>query len=109
MKELQNKVIFISGKITGERIYECCEKFHDAWLMILDEWHGVYYEANVINPLDLKGIHFDVSHEEAMKICFEALKDCTHIYMLRDWKESKGAMMEHDFAIENNIKIIYEK
>lgn len=24
------------------------------------------------------------------------------------WKESKGAMMEHQFALDNNIKIIYQ-
>ena len=102
------KKIFISGKITGEPIVECVEKFHDAWLMVLDEWNGFYHSDSAVNPLELEGIHFGISHVEAMKICFEALKECTHIYMLKDWKQSKGAKMEHDFAKQNGLTIIYE-
>lgn len=102
------KKIFISGKITGESVYECTEKFHYAWLMILEEWNGFCHVDNAVNPLELEGIHFGISHVEAMKICFEALKECTHIYMLKDWKQSKGAKMEHDFAKQNGLTIIYE-
>lgn len=40
---------------------------------------------------------------------FDEVITCTHIYMLNDWKESKGAQMGHKFALENNIKIIYQK
>lgn len=99
--------VFISGKITGEPIYDCSYKFSDAWVNI----HILSKEGQIIeivNPLFIKGIHFGISHEEAMEICLEALKDCTHIYMLKDWKESKGAKIEHQFALDNNIKIIYQ-
>lgn len=99
--------VFISGKITGEPIEECYYKFGEAWLDII----GLIKEdqiIEIINPLWLKGIYFGISHKEAMEICLEALKDCSHIYMLRDWKESKGAKIEHQFALDNNIKIIYQ-
>ena len=105
------KKVFISGKITGEPIDECFYKFDEsgseAWLCVV----GLEKEDQIIktvNPLWLKGIHFGISHKEAMEICLEALKDCSHIYMLKDWKESKGAMMEHQFALDNGIKIIYQ-
>lgn len=103
------KKIFISGKITGEPVYECAEKFRYAWLMILEGWNGFCHVDSAVNPLELEGIHFGISHEEAMKICFDALKECTHIYMLEDWEESKGAKMEHEFAKQNGLTIIYEK
>lgn len=99
--------VFISGKITGEPIDECIYKFGDAWLDIAGEEKEDQTIEKVI-PLWLEGIHFGVSHKEAMEICLEALKDCSHIYMLKDWKESKGAMMEHQFAMDNGIKIIYQ-
>src|SRR5690606_28139233 len=99
--------VFISGKITGQPIAECIYKFSDAGWYI----YGLIKEDQIIeivNPLWLKGIHFGISHKEAMEICLEALKDCTHIYMLRDWKESEGARIEHQFALDNGIKIIYQ-
>ena len=65
-------------------------------------------KATTIEPLDLPGIVFGISHQEAMKICFNALKGCDAIYMLRDWKESSGATMEHEKAKEWGIKIIYQ-
>ena len=98
--------IFISGKITGERIRECVHKFEDAEYELVMR-HG-FFINNVVSPLELPGIHFGIPHAEAMKICMEALKECTHIYMLKDWKESKGATMEHEWAKENGLEIIYE-
>ena len=101
------KKVFISGKITGEPISECFYKFRDArWY--IDGLEKEDQIIEIVDPLWLKGIHFGISHQEAMKICLEALKTCSHIYMLKDWKESKGAMMEHQFAKDNGIKIIYQ-
>lgn len=99
--------VFVSGKITGEPIDECLDKFYGAWSYIV----GLEKENQIIeivNPLFLKGIYFDIPHKEAMEICLKELKTCSHIYMLKDWKESKGAMMEHQFAMDNGIKIIYQ-
>jgi len=103
------KKVFISGKITGEPINECYRKFVLATMEIHRQfkdysilWH------NIINPLGLDGIHFGIDHDKAMKICRAELKTCTHIYMLKDWKKSKGAKDEHQFAVDNGIEIIYE-
>lgn len=99
--------VFISGKITGEQIDECFHKFAEASLDVC----GLEREDQIIeivNPLRLEGIYFGISHKEAMEICFKELKTCSHIYMLKDWKDSKGAMMEHQFALDNGIKIIYQ-
>lgn len=34
---------------------------------------------------------------------------CSHIYMLRGWKRSKGARLEHHIAKVLGMKIIYQK
>ena len=102
---MKEKIIFISGKITGENIAQCFDKFYRAYHKLSDMTNNI----SCINPLFLEGIHFGISHEKAMELCFAELKNCTHIYMLKDWKESKGAIMEHQFSLDNNIKIIYQK
>jgi len=51
--------------------------------------------------------HFEEIKKEILKRAKDA-EACTHIYMLKDWKDSKGAMMEHQFAIDNGIEVIYE-
>lgn len=97
--------IFISGKITGEVIRECILKFNMAEIDLYTKFGG---DIRVVNPLHLKGIHFGIEHSKAMNICYEALEDCTHIFMLEDWKDSEGAGMEHIFAKRNKIKVIYQ-
>lgn len=103
------KKIFISGKITGESIYECANKFKQAQSDVLIEFWEFNSYMDAIIPLNIPDIHFGISHKKAMEICLNELKTCTHIYMLSDWKESKGAQIEHQFALENNIQVIYQK
>lgn len=98
------KIVFISGKITGENIVHCMFKFKQA---MLDK--EIRDFEIIINPLLHLDMYFGISHEKAMERCFNTLKTCTHIYMLSDWKESKGAKMEYQFAKDNGIKIIYQK
>lgn len=102
--------IFISGKITGEPIWDCMQKFS---AVERDWYYGSVLrevkDASFIDPLLIKGIHFGISHDEAMRLCFKELKNCDAIYMLKCWKDSKGAKMEHQMAKELGIKIYYEK
>src|SRR5690625_5996708 len=71
------KSIYIAGKITGEPIVECIRKFNNAEIEIYLQFREPH--PYVYIPLRLPGIHFGISHAEAMKICLEALKECTHI------------------------------
>lgn len=103
------KKVYIAGKITGEPVYACVDKFIDASYLI-EEWEGYDFElSSIINPLRLPGIHFGIPHEEAMKICLEALAECTHALFLSDWTESKGAQIEHQYCLDNGIGIIYQE
>ena len=102
--------VYIAGKITGEPVNECVEKFKLAQDTIrgfckLQNWA----ENHVVTPFDLPGITFGISHHKAMEICLEALKECDIIYMLNDWKDSPGARMEHELALKSNKEIMYQK
>lgn len=96
--------VFISGKITGEEISACMRKFEIAE-KVLDSFN-VFDE--IINPLKIDGVHFGITHDDAMEMCLDELQDCTHIYMLKDWQTSVGAKKEYKFAGENNIMILHE-
>lgn len=95
--------IFISGKITGEPIDQCYSKFKDA-----ENYAKYICSVDAVNPLDIPGIVFGINHNDAMSICFNALRECDAIYMLSDWKNSAGAKMEHEKALEWGLDIIYQ-
>lgn len=92
--------IYIAGKVTGLPRQEVMAKFRAAENKLSGEgWQ-------VINPTLL--ISEDASWEDAMKVCFAALAECQAIYMLVDWRDSRGAVLEHSKACEMGMKIFYQ-
>lgn len=92
--------IYIAGKVTGEPLKECKEKFLKAEFLLKRKGNSV------VNPMRLCSV--DSNWKAAMKICIKNLIDCDEIYMLTDWKKSKGARIEHFIAIVIGLKIFYE-
>lgn len=95
-------MIYIAGKITGERVSDCYEKFKRGSLEA-EEISGM----KAINPLEL-AVEFGMPYKECIGISFEALKKCKAIYMLDDWRKSNGAIVEHRYAENNNLEIYYQ-
>lgn len=93
--------IYISGKITG----------------IEDTAHQLFQDAEdfltrvkghrVVNPLKLEHNH-DKSWHSYLREDIKALCDCDAIYMLDNWTDSKGAIIEPTIAIYIGIKVIYQ-
>lgn len=44
-----------------------------------------------------------------MRVCITHLMECDAIYMLKDWKQSRGARLEHFIALKLGMRIIKEK
>ena len=91
--------IYISGKITG-----------------LDNFRYLFLSAEnslskkgftVINPCDLPEYH-DKTWKSYMKVDLEALKGCDYVFMLNNWKDSRGARVEHRLAKMWGKTIIYQ-
>lgn len=93
---------YISGKITGAEDYE--ERFEAAEKYL----NSKGYE--VVNPVK-KCSHLpeNSAWSDYMKVCVKELADCTHIYMLKDWNNSKGAIVERWLANSLEIEIIFEE
>lgn len=93
--------IYISGKITGLDNY--AEVFEQAEKTLTEQGY------EVINPTKLNHSNHNQSWESFMKIDLAEMLKCDAIYMLKNWRESKGAITEGYLAHTVKMKIIFEK
>lgn len=99
---IRKKRIYISGKITGNENH--IEEFTSAEYMLRER-----QECIVFNPIKLGVIFEGSTWEQYMLADLMILELCDTIYMLKNWKESKGAIIEHEKAVELGMNIIYEE
>jgi hypothetical protein len=93
--------VFISGKISGEPYEKVKEKFVRAEFVLRRKGY------TIVNPI--RFVPPTATHEQAMKLCIANLAGaCDTIYMLNDWEQSEGAVLEHLIAKACGIRIIYE-
>lgn len=97
-----SKKIYISGAITGTSDY--MERFAEAEKMLAKSGYEVVNPARVNAQLPK-----NTSHDEYMEMSFCMLKMCDIIYMLDGWKDSHGAGLEHEKALEEHIPIWYQE
>ncbi len=96
------KRIYISGGITN--VSDFMNKFNEAEDELLDMGY-----TSIVNPAFVNShLPEDLSYDDYMEISIAELNVCEAIYMLRNWKESKGAVTEHRFRSMNGLEIIYQ-
>ena len=92
--------IYIAGKVSGEEENSVFVKFMAAESRLkLDGYEPV-------NPLRICSKEW--SWQECMRHCITQLMTCDAIYMLADYKGSRGARLEHFIALKMGLKIINE-
>lgn len=88
------KKIYLSGKISGHPNFK--EKFAQKAKELTDQGHLVF------NP----ALHPDMfTWEQFMELDLKALANCDSIYLLDDWKDSRGAKIEYDEASKHALAI----
>ena len=100
----QNDIYYISGKITGCDLREAQKKFFNAEGEIMDKFPN----SGFVNPM---GTYLgpNVSWYRYMEVDLELLeKYANAIYILSDYRESKGAILELERAKELGYKIEYQ-
>ena len=91
------KKIYLSGKISGDPDFK--EKFALKEKELTEQGHLVF------NP----ALHPDMfTWEQFMELDLKALGNCDAIYLLEDWKDSRGAKIEYDEAVKLGKEIIFE-
>ena len=93
--------VYISGAITGTTDY--MERFASIESKLL----SLGYE--VVNPSTiLSHIPTTSTHDEYMHISYALMDICNAIYMMDGWEKSKGANLEHDYAIDKEMNFVYD-
>jgi hypothetical protein len=100
------KKCYISGKITGLTPKQAESNFKRASV------DAIFLGYEPINPYLIVPDGEQPKDEKNtwcwhMKADIKAMMDCEAIFMQSNWRESKGAIVEHDLAKELNFTIIY--
>ena len=91
--------IYIAGKITGHENYKA--DFKKAELDLRLQGHIVLNPADTIARID------GLKHEEYLHICLAMIDIADEVAFLSNWKDSKGAREEREYAMKKGKKIIY--
>ena len=102
LRKKQKPRIYISGRITGLDYKEAFNKFEQA------EKELTVKGYDVVNPMKIVPFNKDWSWFDYLSADIKLMGNCTHIYMLKNWRESGGASLEHEAAKWNNFAIIYQ-
>lgn len=81
--------VYVAGKITGKPGYHA--DFERAARALRKKGHEVLIPS-VLPELP------SLTHDDYMHICYAMIDVCDAVYMLPDWKDSKGARMERVYA-----------
>ncbi|MDD4395332.1 MAG: DUF4406 domain-containing protein [Bacteroidales bacterium] len=90
--------IYIIGKVSGEKLGDVFVKFNTV------EYNLKRKGYEVVNPLRLCASNW--CWEKCMEVCISELLKCDAIYALPDWKESRGAQLEHYIARQLGMQIL---
>jgi hypothetical protein len=89
--------IYVAGKITD------LENFKEVFQKAVEQLES--FGHSIMNPALLpKGFEYN----EYMHVCYAMIDVCEGIYLLDNWTESKGAMMEFDYATKMGKTIYYQ-
>jgi hypothetical protein len=101
MKRL-GKTIYISGKIKDLDI----EVARDNFLRI----ENIIEESGnlAMNPMR-NNVPVTATYEDHMRADLKILLDCDAIFLMKNWKESKGSILEYEVARKCGLQIISEE
>lgn len=92
--------VYISGPITGNPFYK--SDFQKAEEEMTEEGH------EVVNPTVAYEEGYLSTYKEYIDNDLEQLATCDAIYMLRGWRKSPGARLEHQYAQITGMWITYQ-
>ena len=93
--------VYIAGKITGDDGYYA--KFHAAQDLLQLEYGWNYW--SIVNPVE--DVPQDWPWWRQMVRCLRLVAGCEWVAMLPDWRESRGARIEHRWARWLKKEIFY--
>jgi len=99
------KYIYISGKITDNPQWK--EQFKVAEMKLMAQGDCVVINPQAIAEEVEKEVE-NPTYKDYFQADLRLLLICSTIYMLPNWKDSRGAKIEHSIAEALGMEIIYE-
>lgn len=97
-------MIYISGKITGTNDY--MQRFEQVERDLSDSYGD---DELIINPARVNAqLPKECSYSDYLTISLALLSLCDRIYMMSGWEDSRGARLEHDYAVAHGYDVLYE-
>lgn len=93
--------VYISGAISALPHNDAKEMFRSTE----DYLYGQGFD--VVDPFD-NGLDKNEPWENHMRVDLAMLLDCDCVYMLKGWRSSKGARLEHLVASSLGMEILYQ-
>lgn len=90
--------IYVAGKVSGEPYDAVVKKFSRACLALIERGYMPVSPVDIVPP--------GTPWTEAMKLCIRELTWCNGIYLLKDYKQSPGAMLEANIARQLGLSVI---
>ena len=95
--------IYVSGKITGLPREEYMANFERAEAELTKQGYVVLNPAKVGD-----GMPESTTWEEYMELCICMLRMCSKIYLPENWTDSRGALVELEYAKTYGYEVIEE-
>lgn len=100
------KLVYIAGPYRSDTVNGIVQNIRNAEKVAVKYWKLGYA---VICPHKNTALFDGICSDEIwIDGDIEILKRCDIIVMMKDWEKSIGAISEHEFAVKNNIEIVYE-
>lgn len=87
--------IYIAGKISGLPYETAKRNFRNAKRYLLLN----HTDCKVVNPMEMPKPCENPTWSDWMRVCVAELSDCDYIYMLPNWRRSRGAWVERLLAL----------
>ena len=114
-------ICYIAGKITGDE-ENALHRFAKAKRMLGEKYEVVYNPFDLPKTAKIKRLEREIKlllskklrksleeelWSEYMRVCIRYLMKCDVAYFLPDWKDSRGAKVEHQLCVDLGIEIKY--
>lgn len=93
----KNMKVYIAGKITGNKNFK--KDFQEA----KEQLEKIIPNVSLLNPADLPN---GMSSADYMRICFSMIDTAEVVFFMKNYVESKGALLERQYCVYIGKKYI---
>lgn len=103
------RVVYVAGPYAGRTVNDIFENIMEARRAAYRLWNqGYAVICPHLNSMFMDGESIEATRDMFVRGDLEILSRCDAIYMLQNWRLSKGAVMEHAEAKRLGLEVMYE-